>query len=392
MVITIVALPAGINIWKQFVGRRASAARRLHSGYRGREVAISASAALFTVTWLWPHAEPLRPPAIPGLTFVEGAGGSKLAVHVTRASAAFRPPLVVVHGGPAVADMSHDVAAFARLARDRDVYVYDQLGAGRSDRLPDPAGYTEQRMLRDLERVVAFTGRPQVVLLGHSSGARLVTRFAVLHPQRVAGLVLSAPAFPPSPKGGPQRLGDPTTRLGKRERLRLYSYLLRPRNLFTYTLAKVSITRAHEAVGDAEMDARFAEIYRRTTPALFCNHQFDDRLGVTGVGHYAHEALTADTSPLNVPAASPAQSHRPFSAPVLIVKPSCDYLPWATVSASAELFSSAKAVVVPDAGHQAYIEAPDAYSELIRAFLANRPLPFPLVDPRTPPSSYRGTR
>ena len=57
--------------------------------------------------------------------------GSRLALHVTRAAKPTQPHLIVVHGGPGVADMAHDVPAFAGLATDPDVYVYDRVGTAR---------------------------------------------------------------------------------------------------------------------------------------------------------------------------------------------------------------------------------------------------------------------
>ena len=56
--------------------------------------------------------------------------------------------------------MAHDVPAFAALATDRDVYVYDRIGTGASSRLADPMGYTTARAVQDLEAVRLHTERP----------------------------------------------------------------------------------------------------------------------------------------------------------------------------------------------------------------------------------------
>lgn len=379
-IVTAAAIPVLVTGLRQ---RRAPDRR---ARYR-RALATSAVALLACLTWIWPHSATVTPPTVQGATVITSTDGTRLTLHVTRAPSATEPPLVVVHGGPAVADLSHDVAALARLAIHRDVYVYDQLGAGSSSRLDDPLGYTDRRALQDLERVIAATGARKVTLLGHSWGARLVTKYAVAHPDRLSAVVLSAPAAPAGPTAGPQSIGDPAGRLDGPQRLRLYSYLIRPRNLFTYGLSSVDLRVAHAAAGDREMDARFSAIYRRTTPGLFCDPNLADRLGVTGVGYYAHQALAADTSPLSDGTAPPR-----ISAPVLIIKPACDYLPWSAVTGNARLAPQAQVVVLPDAGHQAYIEKPDAYGELVAAFLARQPLPFPVVDFAEPPPSYRGVR
>jgi len=69
--------------------------------------------------------------------------------------------------------MAHDAPAFAALATDRDVYVYDRIGTGASTRLADPTQYAIGRAVQDLDAVRASTGAPRVVLHGHSWGARI---------------------------------------------------------------------------------------------------------------------------------------------------------------------------------------------------------------------------
>jgi len=115
-------------------------------------VALLAVTALVSLTWAWPGTGHLAPATVPGATFLTRPDGTRLAVHVTRAASATMPPLVVVHGGPGVADMAHDVPVFADLATDRDVYVYDQIGTGASSRLVDPAGYTPSAPCRTSRR------------------------------------------------------------------------------------------------------------------------------------------------------------------------------------------------------------------------------------------------
>lgn len=395
----VLILPAGGQILARRRATRSAGApgtdkesrtHRLLTGACRAGVLTTVVALLVSSTWLWSKVEPLRTPEVPGTTYVELGDGTRLAVYVNRADKATRPPLVIAHGGPAVADMTHDVDALGLLNQDRDIYIYDQLGAGRSSRLADPSGYTEQRAMEDLARVVEFTSADQVALLGHSWGARTVTRYAVSQPGRVSAVVLSAPGHPPTrAEGG--KVGDPTRRLPGAARLRLYGQLLRPRNLFLYALGKADLAVAHDAAGDGEMDARFARIYEKTRPGLFCDPTLAGRLGIEGVGHFAHHVLAvSNTDPLD--ASYSADEVARMKAPVLLVKPSCDYLPWSVVPAYADLFKQARVVVLPGAGHQAYNEQPDAYAELVDAFLTGRPLPEPMVRPDVAPDSYFGER
>jgi 3-oxoadipate enol-lactonase len=71
---------------------------------------------------------------------------------------------------------------------------YDQRGQGRSARVR--AGYTLADQADDLHALLAALGVSQPVwLIAAAAGAAIAVRYAALHPQRVAGLVLCAPAL-----------------------------------------------------------------------------------------------------------------------------------------------------------------------------------------------------
>ncbi|HEX7746431.1 MAG TPA: alpha/beta hydrolase [Micromonosporaceae bacterium] len=350
---------------------------------------LATMAGIVSITWLWPGSGAGGPDLVPGTVRIARPDGSELAVHVTRAGAATEPPIVVVHGGPGVADMAHDVPAFAALATDRDVYVYDQIGTGASSRLADPRGYTDDRAVQDLEAVRVRTGADRVVLLGHSWGARVATLYLSRYPARVSGLVLSAPGFLPV-GGEPPPPGDTTARLGAAERARLYVRLAAPRNLFAYALTAADPRVAHAAAGDAEMDRRFAMIYRHTAPGLFCDAALSVRLGTAGLGYYANQV--PQLLPENVLSYADPAVLASVTVPVLVIKPACDYLPWKAVTDYRDALPTARVVVLPDAGHQAYLERPQEYRDLVLAFLDGRALPFPTDRGRGIPEAYRGVR
>jgi pimeloyl-ACP methyl ester carboxylesterase len=346
-------------------------------------------ALLLSLSWLYPGSGGVRPDPVGGIEWITRPDGSRLAVHITRAAAATKPPMIAVHGGPGVADMAHDASAFAALATDRDVYVYDRIGTGASTRLDDPTGYTTERAVQDLEAVRVHTGASRVVLHGHSWGGLFVVAYAQEHPDHVAALVLSAPGD--LPFGGAQPVpGDLTTRLDGVQKARLYLQLMRPRNLFAYALTSADARVAHELAGDQEMDRRFASIYRASTPALFCDERLADRVGTNGVGYYAHYVPQLHPDPGDEPL--DPQRLAMIKAPVLVIKPACDYVPWSSIAAYQRAFPQAKFVMVPGAGHVAYLEQPALYIGLVHTFLTGRQLPLPTTDVTTIPDGYRGTR
>ena len=96
------------------------------------------------------------------------------------------PTVVLAHG---FAGSARNFGPQARGLRDRfRVVRYDARGHARSEAPDDPAAYTPDTFADDLGRV--FDG--PAVVGGLSMGAASALHFALAHPERVHGLVLSA--------------------------------------------------------------------------------------------------------------------------------------------------------------------------------------------------------
>jgi pimeloyl-ACP methyl ester carboxylesterase len=77
----------------------------------------------------------------------------------------------------------------ALLAADRQVIAPDARGHGRSEKPHDPSYYGEQRMARDLGRMLDLVGAAQVDLVGYSMGA-IVSLIFSSDDERVRRLVV----------------------------------------------------------------------------------------------------------------------------------------------------------------------------------------------------------
>jgi L-proline amide hydrolase len=102
-------------------------------------------------------------------------------------------PLVVVHGGPG---FTHDyVLSLSELAATgRPVVHYDQLGCGRSTRLPDRGGdfWTVSLFLEELDNLLNALGiEEDYHLLGQSWGGMLGAEHALRQPAGLRSLILS---------------------------------------------------------------------------------------------------------------------------------------------------------------------------------------------------------
>jgi len=97
------------------------------------------------------------------------------------------PDVVLIHGLVGNLAVWH-LRIVPMLQREVRLTTYDLRGHGRSD-MP-PTGYTTLDMAADLEGLLDTLDMQQVHLVGHSFGADVALHFALLHPQRVAKLVL----------------------------------------------------------------------------------------------------------------------------------------------------------------------------------------------------------
>lgn len=109
-----------------------------------------------------------------------------MRLHVRRAGAG-SPPIVFVHG------LGMSGATWARcmeLLQDRhEVVAIDLLGHGESPVPEDPAAYTRDAALADIDDVIATLGEPPV-LVGHSLGGYLALAHAATRPGATRGIVV----------------------------------------------------------------------------------------------------------------------------------------------------------------------------------------------------------
>lgn len=333
------------------------------TGWRSFSVLAFAVALVLSASWAVPR--PARPNSVlADSTTITLSDGNQIIASITRPDGPVSaPPVIFVHGGPGISDMDNDVSALRPLARDRALIVYDQIGAGASSRLPNPAGYTLTRSVADLDAVRDYLGADQVVLIGHSWGARIVTAYLAIHPEHVASVVLTAPGSP-SISTHPLPESDPATRLSAVEKTGLYLSALGPRTLFTFARGSLVPAVAPGIVDDDEADHIFAGLYRRETPALFCDPTKADLAGADGVGFYAWLGSQQHGTDSQVSRRALAA----VSVPVLVIDPECDYIPKVIAQKYLALLPHARIEEVPG-GHLAYSENSAAWDRIVLAFL-----------------------
>lgn len=232
------------------------------------------------------------------------------------------PPVVLVHGGPGWWDTFGDLSL-----PGFTLHRWDQRGAGRSD---PRAPYTLTRFVADLETIRAGTGHEQVVLLGHSWGASLALEYAVTHQRHLTHLILVSSTGLDGP--------PPTYRQRVAERL------------------------ATMPSDDPWLSRIAANIHHRPTALSIARHLNTPRFTPNP---HAAESLRADLHTLP----NRAASYRSITTPTLLLHGAQDLRPPTVTDTLLEALPNAKRVVLDAVAHYPWVEAPDEFREIARAFL-----------------------
>src|SRR5437667_12550773 len=100
-----------------------------------------------------------------------------------------RPPLLGLHGGPG--STHHYFAPLERLADERAVVLYDQIGCGKSDR-PTDVEWSVDLFRDEVTAVRAQLGLDRIHLLGTSWGGMLALEHVLSGAKGIVALVLSS--------------------------------------------------------------------------------------------------------------------------------------------------------------------------------------------------------
>jgi proline iminopeptidase len=102
-----------------------------------------------------------------------------------------RAPLLVLHGGPG---MQHDyLLPLTALADQRRVIFYDQLDCGRADHPGEPANWTFERYLAEIDAIRQALALDRLHIYGNSWGGSLAAVYAAGDPAGLASVILAAP-------------------------------------------------------------------------------------------------------------------------------------------------------------------------------------------------------
>jgi len=254
------------------------------------------------------------------------------------------PALMLLHG---YSGSGRSMEGFARaFQHDFDAIAPDLPGHGRSAERAAGHAYDFDACVDDLVATLDATGHRSAHWLGYSMGARLALACAVRYPSRVTSLVLLAS------RAG---IADPGERAARRR------------------ADEALAARIEEHGVEAFVDEWLAQPLFATLERLGPEFMARER-----TARLANDArgLASSLRVLGPAAQPPLFDDLPrVSVPVLLVAGALDERFVAAAHELGRSLPSAEVCVIPDAGHAAHLEQPEAVLRVVQEFLrrAGRP-------------------
>ncbi|MTE20884.1 alpha/beta fold hydrolase [Streptomyces sp. TRM43335] len=291
------------------------------------------------------EGEDLRSVALPGLTLsVRGRPATRVGL----------PPALYVHG---LGGSSQNWSPLMReLADTVDGEALDLPGFGHSPP-PDDGDYSVSGHARAVIRHLDASGRGPVHLFGNSLGGAIATRVAAVRPDLVRTLTLVSPALP---ELRPQRTAVPTALLAAPGAVALYNRMTGHWTAERRTREVLALCYGDPtSVSAQDFRAAVEEYERRLTLPYFWDSLARSARGL--VNAYTLGGRHGLWS----------QAGR-VSAPTLLVYGGRDRLvSFRMARRAARTFRDSRLLALPDAGHVAMMEYPEAVAGAFRDLLGD---------------------
>ena len=263
-------------------------------------------------------------------------------------------PMLVCHpGGPGFSSLY--LGKLSGLGEHLELVLIDPRGTGGSDPPYDRRAFAIDDYVSDLEELRAHLGLERMLLFGHSHGGMVAMAYAAAHPLRVRRLVLSSTLA----RFGPDQ--EAAMRTGMEKRL-------------TQPWAGDAIAALEqEQAGQFESDQQLSELVFRELPLYFAH------FGPAEAGYL--DTLKAETINADALKLFNKEIFTTFDlrerlgsikSPALVVTGDEDFIcgPICAEEICAGI-GEARMVIVGDAGHQVFVEQPQAFHDEVADFLGS---------------------
>ncbi|MGW0773347.1 alpha/beta fold hydrolase [Streptomyces sp. NPDC002835] len=305
--------------------------------------ALSAAAAPKVATVRVAEGEELRSVALPGLT---------LTVRSRPPARTGLPPALYVHGlGGSSQNWS---ALMARLDDVVDGEALDLPGFGDSPP-PDDGNYSVTGHTRAVIRFLDSGGRGPVHLLGNSLGGAVCTRVAAVRPDLVRTLTLVSPALP---ELRVQRAAVPTALLALPGIAGLFARMTKDWTAEQRTRGVVALCYGDPSrVTDEALRHAVEEMERRMSLPYFWDAMARSARGIV------------DAYTLSGQQGLWRQAERVLAPTLLVYGRKDQLVSYRMARKAAVAFRDSRLLTLPDAGHVAMMEYPEAVAQAFRELL-----------------------
>lgn len=292
--------------------------------------------------------------------------GSRIAYTLIKAKGERKPyPILFLQGGPGSPIYNENIKTLSALAEiGYDVYLYDQVGCGYSERLENIEEYTVYRHREDLEAIVETLGSGRVILIGQSWGALLAAEFIANNPSKVEKVIFTGPGYLLPVSDSVTHINAPdslelrkphfTNQLAQKKIYNIRARIVRwCANKFSFKLAS-----------DKEMDEFETVLDHEMGKSTLCD---PGKLGAieNRSGFYSMtKTVQSFHSVIDV-----RPNLKNCTIPALIMRGQCDGMNWGYLTEYLTLFVNHKLIIVPGAGHSIAREQPEIYIANILGFL-----------------------
>lgn len=275
-------------------------------------------------------------------------------------------PLMIVHGGPGV---SHDylLPYLLPLARSNQLVFIDERGSGRSEKLEDVGQYTVENMVEDVEAVRQALHLGKISLLGHSFGGVLAQAYAFKYQQNLTHLVLGGTFYSTREMNkvlAEEKRAMPPEALAKLESLEKAGLFGKGKD---WEKGRYPDDYAKLAWGDGY----FPYLYQRRP-----DPNYDPAAGNTSSSWDLYREMWGSSGEFvidgNLKSVEYLDKLSGIHVPTLVICGDHDESNPSLSRTMHEKIAGSKLVVVPQAGHMAFVDQPNLYIKAVTDFLKGK--------------------
>lgn len=268
--------------------------------------------------------------------------GNRLAVEVLGPSDG--PVLIAHHGAPGLGSRAEPRASFGRLADTYRVIVFDARGSGQSE---GKGTFSHEQWAADIDALREWAGAERIIMAGGSYGGFMAMEYATRYPDRVRALVLrdTSPDNSNEEKALANALANTRVDIDREKLDRIFAGKVRDNDDLRDCWREIL------PLYDYEYDPAAVEAKVAATPYRYEAHNYA----------FAVNIPNYDLKPVlpNI------------TAPTLITVGRTDWItPVSCSEQIATLIPGSRLVVFEKSGHSPQIEEAEAWTRVVREFLA----------------------